>query len=80
MREHLEFLKVSSAAVKGAAWIFLFWGLFAGIATFMGFVPGYARWSGLMIFGLHALAFFLLYLIAKMAELLSKIINEIHKG
>lgn len=79
MREHLGFLKVSSAVVKIAAWIFLFLGIIGGLAIALGAVPGNPRWMGGLILGLYAFFFFLFYLIAKIADLLVKIINEIKK-
>ena len=79
MREHLGFLKVSSVVVKVAASIFLFLGLIGGISTVMGLAPGQPRWMGLVVLGLYAFLFFFLFLIAKIADLLIKIINEIKK-
>lgn len=79
MREHLGFLKTSSIVVKVAAWIFLFFGVIGGIAIIMGFVPGNPRWTGLIILAIYAFSFFFFYLIAKIADLLIKIINEIKK-
>jgi len=79
MREHLGFLKTSSMVVKIAAWIFLFFGLIGGISIIMGRVPGTPRIMGLIGLGLYAFAFFFFYLIAKIADLLIKIINEIKK-
>ena len=79
MREHLGFLKVSSAVVKIAAWVFLFLGIIGGIAILLEKVPGNPRWMGLVILAVYAFFFFFFYLIAKMADLLIKIINEIKK-
>lgn len=79
MREHLGFLKTSSVAVKVAAWIFLFLGLFGGIAILMGKVPAYPPVTGFAVLAGYAFMFFFLYLIAKIADLLIKIINEIKK-
>jgi hypothetical protein len=79
MREHLEFLQISSVAVKIAAWIFLFLGVLGGISITLGMVPGYPRWSGALILAAYAFLFFFFYIIAKMAELMVKIINEIKK-
>lgn len=79
MREHLGFLKASSAVVKVAAWIFLFLGIIGGISVILGRVPVYARWMGFIILGVYAFAFFFFYLIAKIADLLIKIINELKK-
>jgi len=79
MREHLEFLHISSIAVKIAAWIFLFLGVLGGISIMLGLVSGYPRWTGAVILAVYAFLFFLFYTIAKMAELMVKIINEIKK-
>ena len=79
MREHLGFLRTSSMVVKIAAWVFLFFGLTGGIAIMLGRVPGTPPIRGLIGLGLYAFAFFFFYLIAKIADLLIKIINEIKK-
>ena len=78
MREHLGFLRISSTAVKVAAWIFLFLGILGGISLFAGKVQGNPRWMGLIVLALYAFLFFFLYLIAKIADLMTKKINEIH--
>ena len=77
MREHLGFLKTSSTVVKVAAWIFLFLGIIGGISILLGLVPGNPRWMGLIILAIYAFAFFFFYLIAKIADLLVKIISAI---
>ena len=79
MREHLGFLKVSSAVVKVAAWIFLFLCIVGGISLISGAVPGNPRWMGIVILVIYTFFFFFLFLIAKIADLLIKIINEIKK-
>ena len=79
MREHLGFLKTSSAVVKIAAWIFLLLGLVGGISMILGFVPNNPRWMGIAVLAIYAFLFFFLFLIAKIADLLIKIINEIKK-
>ena len=79
MRQHLGFLKTSSAVVKIAAWIFLLLGLVGGIAILAGLVPDYPRWMGAMVLVVYTFFFFFLFLIAKIADLLIKIINEIKK-
>jgi len=77
MREHLGFLRTSSAVVKIAAWIFLFLGVVGGIAITAGLVTGNPRWMGLIVLAIYAFFFFFLYLIAKIADLLIKIISAI---
>lgn len=79
MREHLGFLKASSAVVKIAAWIFLFLGLIGGSSILSGMVVGSPRWMGIVILAAYIFLFFFLFLIAKIADLLVKIINEIKK-
>ncbi|MGA2775894.1 MAG: hypothetical protein ABSE81_07565 [Candidatus Omnitrophota bacterium] len=79
MREHLGFLKASSAVVKVTAWIFLLLGLLGGVAIVLGVVPDHPRWMGIIIIAVYAFLFFFLYLMAKIADLLIKIINEIKK-
>ena len=79
MREHLGFLKISSVVVKIAAWIFLFLGVVGGVSIILGFVPGNPRWMGLIVLAIYAFLFFFCFLIAKIADLLGKIINEIKK-
>lgn len=79
MREHLGFLKTSSTIVKIAAWIFLLLGILSGIYTILGRMPGKTPVDGMIVLVQSAVTFFVLYIIAKIAELLIKIINEIKK-
>lgn len=79
MREHLGFLKTSSSVVKIAAWIFLFFGVVGGLTILFGHVPGNPRWMGLIVLAMYVFFFFFFFLIAKIADLLIKIINEIKK-
>ncbi len=79
MKEHLGFLKTSSVVVKIAAWIFLFLGVVGGLSVTTGRVPGSPAWMGFVILAIYAFLFFFLFLIAKIADLLIKIINEIKK-
>lgn len=79
MREHLGFLKTSSTVVKITAWIFLFFGLIGGIAQILGKVPGKTVGDGVIVLVVFIFLFFFFYIIAKIAELLIKIINEIKK-
>ncbi len=79
MREHLGFLKTSSAVVKIAAWIFLLLGLIGGFSIVLGLAPGSPRWMGFVVLAIYAFSFFFFFLIAKIADLLIKIINEIKK-
>lgn len=79
MREHLGFLRTSSVVVKVAAWIFLLIGIFGAASIFLKESTGYSRLT--IVFGsvLYIFFFFLFYIIAKIADLLVKIINEIKK-
>ena len=79
MREHLGFLRTSSVVVKVAAWIFLLIGIFGAMSIFLKESTGYSRLT--IVFGsaLYIFFFFLFYIIAKIADLLVKIINEIKK-
>jgi hypothetical protein len=79
MRQHLEFLETSSAVVKFAAWIFLVFGLVGGIPIILGQVPNRPVWTGFVAMAVYIFFFFLFYLIAKIADLLVQIINEIKK-
>jgi len=79
MREHLGFLRTSSAVVKVAAWIFLVLGLVGGVSIILGAVPNNPRWMGFVVLAIYTFFFFFLFLIAKIADLLGKIINEIKK-
>jgi len=77
MREDLRFLKISSAILKVAAWIFLFLGLSGGLSLLLGRVPEYPRWLGIILVAAYAFVFFVLYIIAKVAELLIKIMDRL---
>jgi len=79
MREHLAFLKTSSLVVKIAAWIFLLLGVIGGLSLVFGAVPGNSRWMGVVVLVVYTFFFFFLFLIAKIADLLIRIINEIKK-
>ncbi len=79
MRQHLGFLKTSSLMVKIAAWVFLLFGSIGGVSIIAGLVPGNPRWMGFIVLAIYAFFFFFFYLIAKIADLLTQIINTIHK-
>lgn len=76
MRENLRFLKISSAILKVAAWIFLFLGMSAGLSLLLGRIPEYPRWLGTVLALAYAFVFFVLYVIARIAEFLGKIIDR----
>jgi len=79
MREHLEFLMTSSAVVKIAAWIFLFFGLVGGAGILLGRVSGKSTLDGILVVVVFTFLFFFFYLIAKIADLLIRMIHEIHQ-
>lgn len=79
MREHLGFLKTSGIVVKIAACLCLLFGIIGGVSVLLGYVEPYPRWMGLIVLGVYTFLFFFLFLIAKIADLLVKIINEIKK-
>jgi hypothetical protein len=79
MREELKFLKISSAILKVASWIFLFLGLSGGLSVLLGRVPEYPRWLGLVLAAAYSFIFFVLYIIAKVVELLIKIIDRLRE-
>lgn len=79
MREHLGFLKTSSTIVKIAAWVFLTLGVTGSVYIMAGRIPDKGKLDGLVNLGVSAFFFFFFYIIAKIADLLIKIINEIKK-
>jgi len=79
MREHLGFLKTSSAVVKIAAWIFLLLGCLSFVTVFINKAPGYPKVMIALGSAIYIFLFFLFFLIAKIADLLVRIINEIKK-
>lgn len=79
MREHLGFLKTSSVVVKIAAWVFLCLGIIGGVSIFLKESSGYPKLMILFGSAVYIFFFFLFYIIAKIADLLTKIINEIHE-
>jgi len=79
MRKYIFFLKYSSVAVKVVAWIILLLGLFGAITLFLGADPNNPRWLGLVILVSYLFLFAFLFLIAKIADILVKIIGLIQK-
>jgi len=79
MREHLGFLKVCSIVVKAGAWIILLTGLAGSIPVVLNKVPGSSPRLGVSVLLFYVFSFFFLYLIAKIADLLMNIFNEIKK-
>ncbi len=77
MHEHLGFLKTSSLIVKVAAWVFLFVGIIGSIYIFSGRLPGKTALEGVVNLSVAVFFFFFFYIIAKIADLLVKIIHKI---
>lgn len=68
MAHHTQFLKVSSLAVKIAAWTFLLLGLFAGVPLILGRLPDRPRLLGVIILVMYGFMSFFLYFVAKIAD------------
>jgi hypothetical protein len=80
MRKYLFFLRCSSIVIKVAAWIFLFLGIIGSLSLFLGRIPGNPRWVGFVILIFYSFMFFFLFCVAKIADILTQIINETHKA
>jgi hypothetical protein len=76
MDKNIVFLKYSSVVVKVTAWIFLLLGIVGAIPLLLGKIPGNPRWAGLVILVFYSFAFFFLYLVAKIADILVRIISS----
>ncbi|MFH1191620.1 MAG: hypothetical protein V1670_05435 [Candidatus Omnitrophota bacterium] len=79
MRKYLSFLKCSSIVIKVTAWIFLIFGIIGATSLFLGRISGNPRWLGVVILAFYAFAFFFLFLVAKLADILAQIINQTDK-
>jgi hypothetical protein len=79
MRKYIFFLKCSSVVVKITAWILLFLGIAGAVNLFSGASQGAPRWAGAVILVLYAFFFGVLFLIAKLADILVEVINTIQK-
>ncbi|MCK9431407.1 MAG: hypothetical protein PHQ84_06550 [Candidatus Omnitrophica bacterium] len=77
MRKHIFFLKCSSVVVKVAAWIILFLGIFGGSVMFFGQEQGSPRWPGAVVLVAYSFVSGVLFLIARMSDILVKIISQI---
>ena len=76
MREHLGLLKASSAAIKVAAWIFLLLGIFGAVTILSGVSGLYPRWLGFVVLGAYGFGFFLMQLIAKLADIVGALLKD----
>jgi len=79
MGKYIIFLKCSSVVVKIAAWISLFLGVMSIVTIISGSQANNLRWIGIAISLFYLFAFFFLFLIAKIADILVKIINIVQK-
>jgi hypothetical protein len=70
MAHHIKFLKVSSVAVKIAAWAFLLLGLLGAAPLILGRIPERPRLLGVVILLMYGFIFFFLYFVAKIADTL----------
>jgi len=79
MRKYIFFLKCSSIVVKVVAWIFLTLGVVGSVTLFSGGVPNNPRWVGAVVLVFYSFLFAFLFLIAKIADILVKVINAVDK-
>lgn len=79
MRKYILPLKVSSIVVKVIAWIILLLGVMGAVSMFTGTVPGNPRWMGVIILIVYLIFFGVLFFIAKIADILVKVINAVQK-
>lgn len=79
MRKYILPLKVSSIVVKVIAWIILLLGVMGAVSMFTGTVPGNPRWMGAIILIVYLIFFGVLFFIAKIADILVKVINAVQK-
>jgi hypothetical protein len=79
MRKYIFFLKCSSVLVKVAAWIFLLLGIAGSAAVFFGPSADKPKWLGVMVLIIYSSLFAFLFFVAKIADILVKVINVIDK-
>ena len=80
MRRQISFLKISSAVVKVAAWIFLLIGIIAGgVVIFGKGSTDIPRLMGPVVLAVYLLLFFFLYLIASTADVVAELYNQSKK-
>jgi hypothetical protein len=80
MRRQISFLKVSSAAVKVAAWIFLLLGSVSSIFIMLGSAgQEIPRLMGPVVLIIYVVVFFFLHLVAGIADLLLKLSEQCKK-
>jgi len=65
--------------VKIAAWIILFLGISGAASLFLGSLPNQPRWVGVLVLVFYSFLFLFLILVAKLADILVKVINTIQK-
>ncbi len=69
LQKNYGLLKLCSRLVKISAWTFLLLGVFSGVGTIFGLGQNIPRWMGVPIILVYVFAFFLVYLIALIADL-----------
>jgi hypothetical protein len=79
MRKYLGFLTCSSVVVKITAWIFLFFGILGALSLLSGRMAGNPRWVGIVVLVFYTFVFFFFFLVAKIADILVKIIDQTQK-
>ena len=79
MRKHIFFLRSSSIVIKVAAWIILFLGILGAVTLFTGATQCSPRWMGFVILAFYIFSFLVLFLIAKMSDILIQLINQVQK-
>mgnify|MGYP001609672976 FL=1 len=70
IQKEYGFLRLSSRLLKIAAWTFLLLGILSGIGTILGAAQNIPRWMGIFIILVYVFGFFVVYVIAMMADLL----------
>ncbi len=79
MRKHIFFLKCSSIVIKIVAWILLTLGIIGAVTLFSGGIQGNPRWTGFVVLVFYLFLFWVLFLIAKISDILIQIINSAQK-
>ena len=79
MRKYILFLRCSSVAIKVVAWIILFLGIFGAVSILAGAVKDAPRWLGIVNLVSYVFFFWVLFLIAKISDILITIITAAPK-
>ena len=70
IQKEYGFLRLSSRLLKIAAWTFLLLGILSGIGTLFGAAQNIPRWMWIFIILVYVFGFFVVYVIAMIADLL----------